>query len=197
MTGPGGPIRRGRGASQGIGGDEAALSPFTTAQPIEGTVVRRDEAGIIHGTGLFLSEGILVIGQGVLTFPPGIPDPDTFLSHIADGELAWVPAPTTGGGAGPGGTVLWSDVVFTPVTLAGYGITDAFTKLEIELLFSNITFADTGFGSPIGGIAARTQLPSPIAYEDEANSFGLRQEIVDLEAVNFEALMRFVGNSNR
>jgi len=196
VTGGGGPIRRGRGASQGIGGDEAALSPFTTAEPIQGTVVRRDEFGVIHGTGLFLSEGTLVVGNGTLTFPPGIPDPDTFLSHIADGVLAWVPNPG-GSDGGTGGQVLWSNVVFTPITLAGYGITDAFTKTEIQLLFSNITFADTGFGQPIGGVAARTQLPAEVAYEDEANQFVLLQTIPQLEAVNHEALWRFIGNSSR
>lgn len=194
MTG-GGP--RGRGGKQGIGGDEASLSPFTTALPINGTVVRRDEQGNIRAQGLFLVKGQMVLGEAILTFPPGQPAPDTFLHHLADGVLEWTTIVQGGGGGGGGGQIPWNSVIFTPTTLAGYGITDAFTKLEIQTLFSNITFADTGFGNPIGGIAARSQLPAAIAYDDEANSFGLRQTIPDLEATNFEALMRFIGNSNR
>lgn len=187
----------GGGRRVGIGGDEAALSPFTTALPIQGTVVRRDEFGNIKAQGLFLVKGELTFGEATLTFPQGIPDPDTFLHHIADGTLEWVTIVQGGNGGGGGGQVPWNSVIFTPTTLAGYGITDAFTKLEIQTLFANITFADTGFGQPIGGIAARSQLPAAIAYDDEANSFGLRQTIPDLEATNFEALMRFIGNSSR
>lgn len=41
------------------------------------------------------------------------------------------------------------------------------------------------------GIATKAQLPASIAYEDEVNTFTLQQRIPDLEAVNFEALMRF------
>ena len=189
MTG-GGP--RGPGGKSGIGGDEAALSPFTTALPIQGTVVRRDEFGNIQAQGLFLVKGQLVIGGATLIFPQGLPDPDTFLHHIADGVLEWIAVSAGGGGAG--GPVPWGSVIFTPTTLGGYGITDAFTQTQIQTLFANITFADTGFGQPIGGIAARSQLPAAVAYEDEANQFGLRQTIPDLEAENLEALMRFTSH---
>ena len=195
MTGPR-PGGVGGGRRVGIGGDEAALSPFTTARPIAGTVVRRDEFGNVQTLGLIIVEGRLQFGEASFTFPLGPADPDTFLHHIADGQLEWVPV-STNGGNGEGGPISWFRIVGTPNTIAGYGIDDAFTKTEIELLFSNITFADTGFGSPIGGIAARSQLPAAIAYDDEANSFGLRQTIPDLEAVNFEAEMRFIGNSSR
>jgi len=43
----------------------------------------------------------------------------------------------------------------------------------------------------ITGVAARFQLPGSIAYEDESNTFIPRQNIRDLSAPNFEALMRF------
>jgi hypothetical protein len=157
-------------------------------------VVRRDEFGRIHAQGLFLAQGQVRFGETTLEFPTGLPDPDTFLHHIADGQLEWIAVVTGGGG---GGQVPWGSVIFTPTTLAGYGITDAYTQLQIQTFFSNITFSDTGFGSPIGGIAARSQLPAAIAYEDEMNTFGMLQTIPDLEAVNHEALWRFIGNSNR
>lgn len=44
-------------------------------------------------------------------------------------------------------------------------------SIALEPLFNNISFSDTGFGNPIYGIASRAQLPSTIAYEDEANVF--------------------------
>lgn len=187
----------GGGRRVGIGGDEAALSPFTTARPIKGCVVRRDELGNIHADGLFLVGGQIAFGETILEFPTGIPDPDTFLHHVANGILEWVVIPPSGGGGGGGGPVPWGSVIFTPTTLAGYGITDAYTQLQIQTFFSNITFADTGFGSPIGGVAARTQIPALVAYEDEANSFSELQTIPQLEAVNHEALWRFIGNSSR
>ena len=43
--------------------------------------------------------------------------------------------------------------------------------VAMEPLFNNISFSDTGFGEPILGVAARGQLPSSLAYEDEANVF--------------------------
>lgn len=191
MTGGGPP----GGRNAGFGGDEAALSPFTTARPIPGTVVRRDNLGNIQTLGLIIVEGRLQFGEASFTFPLEIPDPDTFLHHIADGELEWIPVSTNGGG--DGGPIPWLRIVGTPNTLAGYGISDAFTKIEIQTLFANIQFDDTGFGQPIGGIAARNQLPATVAYEDEPNTFGPRQTIPDLEATNFEALLRFIGSSQR
>ncbi len=47
------------------------------------------------------------------------------------------------------------------------------------------------------GVATRAQLPSEIAYEDEANTFSEVQTIPELEAPNIEALLRFIGNSDR
>ena len=47
------------------------------------------------------------------------------------------------------------------------------------------------------GVATRAQLPPEIAYEDEANTFGPLQTIPQLEAPNLEALLRFIGNSDR
>lgn len=44
-------------------------------------------------------------------------------------------------------------------------------SVALEPLFNNISFSDTGFGEPILGIAARAQLPSSLAYEDETNVF--------------------------
>ena len=51
--------------------------------------------------------------------------------------------------------------------------------------------------SQIVGIIDRANLPPEIAYEDEANTFSELQTIPLLEAPNLEALLRFVGNSNR
>lgn len=47
------------------------------------------------------------------------------------------------------------------------------------------------------GVATRAQLPPEIAYEDEANTFSELQTIPELEAPNIEALLRFIGNSDR
>jgi hypothetical protein len=51
--------------------------------------------------------------------------------------------------------------------------------------------------SQIVGILDRSNLPPEIAYEDEANTFSELQTIPQLEAPNLEALLRFIGNSNR
>lgn len=47
------------------------------------------------------------------------------------------------------------------------------------------------------GVATRAQLPPEIAYEDEPNTFSEPQTIPELEAPNLEALLRFIGNSDR
>lgn len=148
------------------GGDEAHLAHYTTAHPVAGTIVRRDENGFVRADGIQIVNGLVQIAEdNLLLIPIAPPDPDTFLTHTADGILAWLPP------AAFGGTVDWSQIVYTPVTLAGYGIQDAYTKSQIANFFDNISFSDTGFGNPIGGIAVRGQLPSTIAYEDEANVF--------------------------
>lgn len=36
----------------------------------------------------------------------------------------------------------WANIINTPTTLAGYGITDAYTKDEIDEMFDDLTFAD-------------------------------------------------------
>ena len=51
--------------------------------------------------------------------------------------------------------------------------------------------------SQIVGIIDRGNLPPEIAYEDEANTFDQLQTIPQLEAPNLEALLRFIGNSDR
>ena len=51
--------------------------------------------------------------------------------------------------------------------------------------------------SQIVGIIDRGNLPPEIAYEDEANTFDQVQTIPQLEAPNLEALLRFIGNSER
>lgn len=51
--------------------------------------------------------------------------------------------------------------------------------------------------SQIVGIIDRANLPPEIAYEDEANTFDQLQTIPQLEAPNLEALLRFIGNSER
>ncbi len=47
--------------------------------------------------------------------------------------------------------------------------------------------------SAITGVAIKAQLPPEIAYEDEVNTFDLRQNIADLSAPEFESLARFVA----
>jgi len=51
--------------------------------------------------------------------------------------------------------------------------------------------------SQLVGIVDRSNLPPEIAYEDEANTFDQLQTIPQLEAPNIEALLRFIGNSDR
>lgn len=42
------------------------------------------------------------------------------------------------GPQGPAGSNAWEDITGTPTTLAGYGITDAYTKEEIDAMIGNI-----------------------------------------------------------
>ncbi|KKM16674.1 hypothetical protein LCGC14_1683440, partial [marine sediment metagenome] len=98
-------------------GDESALSPFVTADPIPDCILRRDEQGYMRGSGLQILNGEFQVGQTVLTFPTEeLPDPNTFLKHSADGSLEWAPA------AAISGTVDWGQIVNTPTNLLGYGI---------------------------------------------------------------------------
>lgn len=170
------------GARGGFGGDETALSPFTTADPIEETIVRRDAEGFVRALALHTALGLLQVGEIKLLFPLVAPPNDTFLKHNADGSLEWVPPQALSG------SVEWSQILNTPVTLAGYGIGNAYTKTQVDALLDALSFAD------IDGIAARGQLPAQIAYEDEANTFDQRQTIADLQAPEFEAIMRFVAD---
>lgn len=114
------------------GGDEAHLAHYTTAHPVGGTIVRRDENGFLRGTGAQILEGFLQLGNDVLlSFPLTDPPPDAVLGHLADGQLVWVEV----GGLGGNGEELpvdWVRVYNTPQSLAGYGILDAYTKTEIE-----------------------------------------------------------------
>ncbi len=72
-------------------------------------------------------------------------------------------APPSGGGGGGGAPITFADILGT-------------------LLVSQL---------PAG--IPRGNLPSTIAYEDEVNTFTLRQNIADLQAPEFECLMRFVA----
>ncbi|MCP4901261.1 MAG: hypothetical protein GY906_30190, partial [bacterium] len=128
--------------------------------------------------GLQTAEGLFAYFEHILLFPITFPPDNHFLAHTTDGNLEWLPPGAFGG------IVDWSQVINTPITLSGYGITDAYTITQIQAIINGITFADTGFGSPIGGIAVRAQLPAQIAYEDEANTFSEKQIINNELEVN-------------
>jgi hypothetical protein len=159
MSDPGG---RGFG-----GGDERDLSPFVTAEPVPDTIVRRDHEGFVRAHALQILLGLFEVGDVQLAFPLTAPPADTFLKHDANGVLEWVPP------AAISGSIDWSQVLNTPLSLAGYGIGDAYTQTQIDAFFAALTFAD------IGGTAARGQLPSQIAYEDELNVFDLLQRFLN------------------
>lgn len=111
------------------GGDEAHLAPFTTAKPIAETIVRRDVLGFVRAEGLQALLGLIELGDVQLQFPLTDPPDDTFLHHSTDGILDWASA--EGGEAEPV-PIDWATIFNTPTTLAGYGITDAYTKAEID-----------------------------------------------------------------
>ena len=157
--------------TRGIGGNQESLSPFVTSNPVPETIVRRGQDGFVRAEGVQLSAGKLEVGDVELEFPLTAPPDATFLHHIAGGVLDWLPAGAFGG------IVDWSQIVNQPATLAGYGILDAYTQSQVQGFFNGITFADTGFGAPIGGIAARAQLPTLVAYEDELNQFTVDQAV--------------------
>jgi hypothetical protein len=64
----------------------------------------------------------------------------------------------------------WSQILGTPTSLAGYGITDAYTKAEVDAFFNALTFAD------IGGTIANAQVPqSAVTQYQAALSIGWGQ----------------------
>lgn len=111
------------------GGDEAHLAPFTTSKPIAETIVRRDVLGFIRSGALHAALGLIQVGDIQLQFPITDPPDDTFLHHSADGLLDW--SSTEGGETEPV-PVDWATIFNTPTTLAGYGITDVYTKSQID-----------------------------------------------------------------
>ena len=144
---------------QGMGGDQRGLSPFTTADPVPETIVRRGKDGFVRALALHTALGLFQVGKNILVFPLAQAPTDTFLKHTADGTLEWVPP------AALSGSIEFSQILNLPTNLAGYGIQDAYTKAQVDAFFAALTFVD------IGGVATRGQLPAAIAYEDEANVF--------------------------
>lgn len=160
-------MTNGRRRGSGIGGDQEEISPFVTDKPIPETIPRRGKDGFLRSEKLQIARGLVEFFENLLQFPEAFPSDDTFLAHTTTGILAWLPASAISG------SVDWVQIVNKPSTLGGYGISDAYTQTQIQAIIDAIDFSDTGFGNPIAGIAARGQLPSAIAYEDEANVFGL------------------------
>lgn len=158
-------MTNGRRRGRGIGGDQEVLSPFVTDKPEAETIARRGQDGYLRSQNIQISRGLIQIFEHILQFPEPFPDDDTFLAHTAEGLLAWLPASALEG------AVQWAQIINKPSTLAGYGILDAYTQLQIQAIINAIDFSDTGFGNPIAGVAARSQLPVQIAYEDEVNVF--------------------------
>ena len=144
-----------------MGGDQRDLSPFTTADPIPETIVRRGKDGFVRALALHTALGLFQVGKNILVFPLAQAPADTFLKHTADGALQWVPP------AAISGSVEFSQIINLPTSLAGYGINNAYTKAQVDAFFAALTFID------IGGTASRAQLPAAIAYEDELNVFNL------------------------
>lgn len=167
----------------GFGGDEEQLSPFTTADPIPDTKVRRDADGFVRALALHTVLGLLQVGEIQLHFPLSDPPTDTFLKHDADGNLEWAPP------AALSGAVEWAQIINTPSTLIGYGIVGVYTAAQVDALLNALAFAD------IDGVAAKSQLPPEVAYENEANNFGAnRQTIRNLRSPKWRRMMRFTSH---
>lgn len=130
--------------------------------------------------------GTVVSNTTEFTYPDNVPMAE---ARTSNGEIVDVldRRPELGAATGAGaGVITFADIVgqILPgqVPLAVVKQWESFLSID----FTQLT-----------GVATRAQLPPEIAYEDEPNTFLLKQTIPVLEAVNFEALLRFIGNSSR
>lgn len=123
-------------------GKEIALSEI--ALKINQLIAQIEEGGLVGAHHLTHELGgddevtidWLQLGNVPATFPPS--------AHAASHEL----------GGSDEIEVSWAQIIGTPTTIAGYGITDAYTKAEVDTIIAGLTFAD------IGGQISYAQLPS-------------------------------------
>ena len=84
---------------------------------------------------------ILVAGKGTLTFTYRYPMKvgDCAIDVNVYGDSLCCESYSGSGSGNDSGVVAWNDIVNTPTTIEGYGITDAYNKRDTDRMFKNIS----------------------------------------------------------
>jgi hypothetical protein len=136
---------------------------------------------------------------------------DKLIATDVNGNIEFLDKALLGGG-GNGGAIEWSQIILTPTTLSGYGITDA-APLNHSHAFSSLTNKPTtlsGYGITDGALGNHnhngvyepafttlpdTKLSSNVAFLDKANNFLFRQRIRTAGSAD-DAFAVTIGNSS-
>lgn len=103
-----------------------------------------------------LTEGHVIRATGATTFAFQQLNFSDLAGSIADGQVPQSAVTQHEGAL----SIAWSQITGEPTTLAGYGITDAYTQSYIDANFA-----------PISHSHGKDDLPSATAYRDEPNTF--------------------------